>query len=813
MEKEYDTLYLPTVLKVKKQCIISVRLAWPGLAPAYPERSDPMKRCCLILIALLLVLAYAWSAQGEEFFVYPTDELGYPIPLTSVVAWGDQAAAYSPGAKALYLSGTPQQVYPVQLDAGDTQAQLDALEKALLSYGREQIVYSGGKLLSDGQALYLLDNYVLYRLDMQENPGQAQALCFCDPLPDNGTRGDPFIFQAALSGGQLYALVSMSALDNSGVVQRNLYAYALETGQRRELPLDGLSTGEIWGDVLLSLGEGEVLYGTRNPDNVWSYWVYTAASDAFRPLYEAYSWLLLPEDAEIVGYDPAQGRFLYVSSRTLYAAESGSAARPVYRISSYTYEAALLSSGQVLLLQDHEAAVIDPAQPMEITTLRLYLDGGNVDAFAFEQENPDIQLAYEFVSEQPSARPAADMLSAAVSSRTSQIDIFGVPMGTFTRTVMEKGYYVPVTGEETEAFVASAYAYITEEVVDSQGQLAMVPMAVRRNNTLNYSSTAAEALGIDPTTLPRTYGELLDFIRQWDSQYGDAAEALEISLFDTRVGLALGKIKTMLLRDVLALAQSKPETAEAQLDTLAALFDEATALGREVSDRVTPPSIGVFEGEYNYDDIPEELYDGAYLFSMNLSALPSSRIEEGPYRYWTHLHPLELSLWEGEAPMAIYAGYALVINPYSEHQEEAMRYLRYFLENLPEAQAANVLSGTKLVTSSEYMYFYTSNQMYLEQMEYKAQNLSGAELEQAQYWIDFYSKAIAAYEPFIYAVTEAQIAEHAASVAATQAVWLETDVYVDGSAAAWEQFLAGKINSRQLLERIMEISRMAHQEG
>ena len=323
---------------------------------------------------------------------------------------------------------------------------------------------------------------------------------------------------------------------------------------------------------------------------------------------------------------------------------------------------------------------------MEITTLRLYLDGGEVDAFAFEQENPDIQLAYEFVSVLSSARSAADMLSAAVSSRTSHIDIFGVPMGAFTRTVMEKGYYVPVTGEETEAFLASAYAYITEEVVDGQGQLAMVPMAVRRNNTLNYSSTAAEALGIDRAALPRTYGELLDFIRQWDSQYGDAAEALEISLFDTRVGLALGKIKTMLLRDVLALAQSKPETAEAQLDTLAALFDEATALGREVSDRVTPPSIGVFEGSYSSDQVPEELYDGAYLFSMNLSALPSSRIEVGPYRYWTHLHPLELSLWEGEAPMAIYAGYALVINPYSEHQEEAMRYLRYSLETQVTAQ-------------------------------------------------------------------------------------------------------------------------------
>ena len=434
-----------------------------------------MKRLNYFVLILMLVCLII-PAHGEELFVYPTDELGYPIPLNSVVAWGDQAAAYSPAEKALYLSGAPQQVYPVQLETGDTQAQLDALEKTLLSYGLEQVASSGSQLLSDGHALYLLDNHVLYRLDMQENPGQAQALCFCDPLPENGTRGDPFVFEAALSGGQLYALVSMSALDNSGTAQRNLYAYALETGQRRELPLDGLSTGEIWGNVLLSLGEGEVLYGTRNPDNVWSYWVYTAASDAFRPLYEAYSWLLLPADAEIVGYDPVQGRFLYVSSRTLYAAESGSAARPVYRVSGYTYEAALLSSGQALLLQENEIEVIDPTQPMEITTLRLYLDGGNVDAFAFEQENPDIQLAYEFVSEQPSARPAADMLSAAVSSRTSQIDIFGVPMGAFTRTVMEKGYYVPVTGEETEAFVASAYAYIAEEVVDSQGQLALVPM-------------------------------------------------------------------------------------------------------------------------------------------------------------------------------------------------------------------------------------------------------------------------------------------------------------------------------------------------
>ena len=134
-----------------------------------------MKRLNYFVLILMLVCLII-PAHGEEFFVYPTDELGYPIPLTSVVAWGDQAAAYSPGAKALYLSGTPQQVYPVQLDAGDTQAQLDALEKTLLSYGLEQVASSGSQLLSDGHALYLLDNHVLYRLDMQEHPGQAQAL-------------------------------------------------------------------------------------------------------------------------------------------------------------------------------------------------------------------------------------------------------------------------------------------------------------------------------------------------------------------------------------------------------------------------------------------------------------------------------------------------------------------------------------------------------------------------------------------------------------------------------------------------------------
>ena len=142
--------------------------------------------------------------------------------------------------------------------------------------------------------------------------------------------------------------------------------------------------------------------------------------------------------------------------------------------------------------------------------------------------------------------------------------------------------------------------------------------------------------------------------------------------------------------------------------------------------------------------------------------------------------------------MAIYAGYALVINPYSKHKEEAMRYLRYFLENLPEAQAANVLSGAKPVSYFECMEEYKGYQMNLEQAEHHAQSLSGAELEQTLERIDYYHKRIAAYAPYIYAVTEAQIAEHAASVAATQAVWLETDVYVDGSAAAWEQFLAGK---------------------
>lgn len=152
-------------------------------------------------------------------------------------------------------------------------------------------------------------------------------------------------------------------------------------------------------------------------------------------------------------------------------------------------------------------------------------------------------------------------------------------MGAFTRTVMEKGYYVPVTGEETEPLLRRPTTTSRRKWWTARGSWRWVPMAVRRNNTLNYSSTAADALGIDPAALPRTYGELLDFIRQWDSQYGDAAEALEISLFDTRVGLALGKIKTMLLRDVLALAQSKPKAAEAQLDTLAALFDEATRPG------------------------------------------------------------------------------------------------------------------------------------------------------------------------------------------------------------------------------------------
>jgi len=757
-----------------------------------------MKKLFVLLLMLLALVTVAYADLTP-----PLDTNGEPIVINTLMPYGDDLLIHHQHGETIYLSDAVDNwhAYPMHGENAEARnaavaARIEALEALgldSLQAGNDFYAFAavGSDLLAVGKY-----TGALYQVTFEDSHAVMTYLTMLDILPEKEAKGYLRIDSVLTDAENLYLL---TVIDDNGKISANwLYAFDRENWSRRDIAVDipassYMNSAALWQD-------GTILVDTadRGGHDASGAYVIDPDTNKTQTLKEYFGAFTLP-GGYVYASSAERGIVIFreITDNLMYSVSAEKGIIAFARRKNIGEQLVFHPDGRTLQVGQTFAEAVDPFMPMPITELKILTGGVTAPSIQMNSNIPDIQLVTfeRFATEET----ATDAFANAMTTQSSQYDIFLLPIMQ-AEGIIRKGYCVPMTSESAEAFVADLYPHMAKQLTNENGELVMIPVQLLRRKTIAYDMRSAELLGIDLEDMPTTYEELFEFMRNFEYDYGDLALEYDISLFETSAARSVGILRQRMVEDTIALSRVDRKTLQAYTEEIGALLDDSLKLAKEVSDVVVPyfsiPQIW----ESSSVEVPEHLDEPAFLFTPSTSALPSDHVEaRAPYRYLLYTQPLELALTEDIAPVAIYYGYAMVINPYSTKQDAALRYMDYVLDNLDGVMAANVLTTAEPVESF-FVDTYNNRKAILERRLAVGDTEDKSLMEYLYDYVEF--------EDFIYDVPQTYLDTYQASVEITQPVWLDVKDAFAPCNAAWEQFLRSSIDGQQLLRRVLEVSQM-----
>ena len=754
-----------------------------------------MKKLFVLLLMLLALVTVAYADLTP-----PLDANGEPIVVNALIPYEEGLMVHYYHGETIYLSNSADnwQAYPLRW--GNTDARDAALAERIRELERLELDAGSASMDSYafaavGSDLLAVGKYsgALYRVTFEGEEAVMTYITMLDVLPEKKTVGHLWVESFFADDKRLYLLATLQ--DEAGSMTGALYTFTLDAWTRKDIPVNikapqYVSAAYLWQDGTILIAA--TVNGTWADAGTY---VLDQDNGQMQHLKDYFGVSALP-GGSIYACDAKQGIVVYRElTDDLMNSVSVEGVVPFMRMKSYSDDFVFHPDGRLIRIGQTYADAVDPLQELPITQLNVLTGIHSAPRIELNSNIPDIQLKTEerFAMEETEM----DIFANAMTTRSTLYDIFILPIMQ-AESIVGKGYCVPLTSESVQAVVAEMYPHMTHQLTNENGELVMVPVQLQRRHTIAYDVRAAELLGIAQEDMPTTYEELFEFMRNFEYDYGDLALEYDISLFDTSTARNIGILRQRMVEDAIALSRVDRKALQANAEKIGALLDATLKLSKEVSDVVAPyfyiPEIWVADSI----TAPEHLDEPAFLFTLSTSALPTDHADTRAYHYLLFTQPFELALTEDIAPMAIYSGYAMVINPYSIKQDAALRYMDYVLNNMNGKVAADVLTAAEPVES-----------IYMDTWQTYTTNIAKYENdpESADYVAALreYSEGM---EQFIYDIPQSYLDTYQSSVEITQPVWLDVKEAFAPCNAAWEQFLRGSIDGQQLLKRVLEVSQM-----
>lgn len=764
-----------------------------------------MKKAYCIWWALLII-ALLWSnvnAASSEEIVVPLSAKGEPIVLNTLMPYGKGLLIHYHHGETIYLSDMEDNwhAYPMRWENTDARnaavtARIEAMEALRLdSVHAANDFYAFTAVGSD---LLAVGKYTgaLYQVTFEDNHAVMTYLTMLDILPEKEAKGYLRIDSVLADADNLYLLTVID--DNGKIGVNQLHSFDRNNWSRRDINVDIPASSYMNSAALWQDGTILVDTATQGSHDASGAYVIAPNTGKTQTLKEYFGTFTLP-GGYVYASSAERGIVIFreITDNLMYSVSAEKGVIAFSRRKDIGEQFVFHPDGRALQVGKIFAKVADPLQPMPITKLNVLTGGSSAPSIQMNSNIPDIQLVTfeRFATEETEI----DAFANAMTTQSSQYDIFLLPI-IQAESIIRKGYCIPMTSESAQAFVADMYPHMAKQMTNENGELVMVPVQLLRRKTIAYDMRAAELLGINPEDMPTTYEELFEFIRNFEYDYGDLAMEYDISLFDTSTARNIGILRQRMVEDAIALSRVDRKELQANVKEIGALLDDTLKLAKEVSDVVAPYFAIPQIFESSSAEVPAHLDEPAFLFTLSTSALPSDHSEDtNPYRYLLYTQPFELALPKDIAPMAIYSGYAMVVNPYSTKQEAALRYMDYVLENMDGVMDANVLTTAQPVESF-YVDTYNGMKNSFERRIALGDTQDTVLMDILRGYVDF--------EDFLYDVPQSYLDTYQASVEITQPVWLDVKEAFAPCNAAWEQFLRGSIDGQQLLRRVLEVSQM-----
>jgi hypothetical protein len=209
------------------------------------------------------------------------------------------------------------------------------------------------------------------------------------------------------------------------------------------------------------------------------------------------------------------------------------------------------------------------------------------------------------------------------------------------------------------------------------GQIIALPF-MSYTSVYGYNPCAFEEVGLTDANVPKTYGELFYFMEKWEAEYAEKYPSMSLFGQDADILACKFTIINSILDDQRYACLRRGESVAYDTPEMLTLLDkfEKTDFSRI---HALTPDISSEENVFT-DEWPKELFlIGGYAGTQTACN-----------RQFSYM-PLKIS--ENEQPVVLADIQALVINPYTQNYDTALKFVKYVAENLPKSLRANLMPG------------------------------------------------------------------------------------------------------------------------
>ena len=367
-------------------------------------------------------------------------------------------------------------------------------------------------------------------------------------------------------------------------------------------------------------------------------------------------------------------------------------------------------TGSTVLLRN-----TDPAQRSS-TTLRVDISGWNTAAtdatYAMSEQRGDIAVLLKAIDAED-----FDMVQAMMN-RDSYMDIYTVYVsGRNFNALLNRGFIVDLSGnEQIAADTERMYPFI-RDAVKRDGMIVGVPLSAS-GSTIGLNARMWKKMGGTEEELPKTWGQFFDWLETLPEKLTDGMKLVEYSRWMNQDTFR-SYIRNMIMNQYQIRMEERGEenfvfNTPLVSGLLKRLYEmDLDALGVRDADESEAPN-GISIGGDNdplltfyYSGDPGDFYSYAYV-------------------------SLPLSFEEGEEPIVSADISLAILNPYSEHQEEAILYLTLLLKNMSLTDQYAIF--TDKTEAIPYAYYTDIHQSYEESVKTIRENIQNSEGEEKAQW-------------------------------------------------------------------------------
>ncbi len=635
-----------------------------------------------ILIALMLILVLPLSSAAAETQTFNTvlfdssAVVGDEAPLTtdSVAAIGD--TLYLLAGEALY-HWRPGDAKPTAiLTQGFVNAEQNYLESEERSADG---VYVSRLFAADG-VLYGYDEQsgAISVLTGEGAPRRLAAVDLASLADTERFVQNGRLLRVFSSGGKIFLLLS-----SYGEKQESLLVTAdLSTGAvLHQTRRDDLSDVAPYRDGrLLALtqnaGEWNEETGEPAPGELVS--LDPATGDV-----SSICTLISGTDMGLV-YGESANTAYFISKAKIYGLPG---MRPEPKISAYLPNEATMGFGQsVALLEgglyvyaDYSGVIIRGlnADAAAGGALTIYGEYGSDAHQAFVAEHPNIPVTSTSANYENIQQLTAAMLSGGSAVDVLRLGSASVPL----KRLIDKGYALDLKDYEGIAAVVDQMYPALSSYIRRGDKLCALPISAESHSIGVNLSVWKENLGLPEANLPKSFAELLDFIRDYAYDYGRAHP--DVSLFSD-VG-----VRDLLFNALIEqyVAYDLKNESTIRFDT--ALFRKLLGKLEAIDYEAIEPNAQAGEAGGNNAEAADGFWQKPSLFTFNADPLRVSA-----YGSDQEPTPLPLPLDSGLAPVVPVRLTVLTVNPRTAHAKQAAQYLaEYAKRYAPDADGIALFPG------------------------------------------------------------------------------------------------------------------------